>query len=134
MTTRRNGVTSCRAEHSEVDSKVDSKENSKVDSKEQLEDSEDLEDPVDPEENLYMGCSLIRELHVYGSAVPLQSLRDPRQFQHQGYGTLLMEEAERIAREEHGSYKIVVIAGVGTRGYYRRLGYWLEGPYMVKLL
>ena len=28
--------------------------------------------------------------------------RDPRKFQHQGFGTLLMEEAERIAREEHG--------------------------------
>lgn len=22
--------------------------------------------------------------------------------------------------------------GVGTRDYYRRLGYWLDGPYMVK--
>ncbi len=41
----------------------------------------------------------------------------------QGYGTLLMEEAERIAREEHGSKKISVISGVGTRYYYRKLGY-----------
>lgn len=29
-------------------------------------------------------CSIVRELHVYGSAVPLQS-RDPTKFQHQGY-------------------------------------------------
>ena len=29
--------------------------------------------------------------------------RDPSKFQHQGFGTLLMEEAERIAREEHGA-------------------------------
>ena len=36
-------------------------------------------------------CSIVRELHVYGSAVPLQA-RDPTKFQHQGYGTLLMEE------------------------------------------
>jgi elongator complex protein 3 len=58
-----------------------------------------------------------------------------------------MEEAERIAREEHGSGRIAVISGklqaplprvtadaegVGTRDYYRRLGYWLDGPYMVK--
>jgi elongator complex protein 3 len=50
----------------------------------------------------------------------------------QGIGTLLMEEAERIAREEHGSGRIAVISGVGTRDYYRRLGYWLDGPYMVK--
>ena len=29
----------------------------------------------------------------------------------QGFGTLLMEEAERIAREEHGSIKLAVISG-----------------------
>ena len=63
-----------------------------------------------------------------------------------------MEEAERIAREEHGSVKIAVISGtfplscayappliilspgVGTRDYYRRLGYELDGPYMSKTL
>ena len=45
-----------------------------------------------------------------------------------------MEEAERIAREEHGSRKISVISGVGVRGYYRKLGYWLDGPYMSKTL
>jgi elongator complex protein 3 len=78
-------------------------------------------------------CSVVRELHVYGSAVPLNA-RDPTKFQHQGYGTLLMEEAERIAVEEHGSQKILVISGVGTRHYYRKLGYELEGPYMVKSL
>jgi elongator complex protein 3 len=47
---------------------------------------------------------------------------------------MLMEEAERIARDEHGSPKMAVIAGVGTRHYYRKLGYELEGPYMVKYL
>ena len=104
-------------------------------------------------------CSIVRELHVYGSVVPVQS-RDPSKFQHQGFGTLLMEEAARIARQEHGSTKIAVIsgagpcrlsvpcdrgsrwqpwvwwwpAGVGTRDYYRKLGYELEGPYMVKRL
>ena len=74
------------------------------------------------------GCqsSLVRELHVYGSAVPVHG-RDPRKFQHQGYGTLLMEEAERISRNEHGSGKIAVISGVGVRSYYARLGYWLDG-------
>lgn len=47
---------------------------------------------------------------------------------------MLMEEAERIAIHEHKTSKIVVIAGVGTRHYYRKLGYHLEGPYMVKYL
>jgi len=45
-----------------------------------------------------------------------------------------MEEAERIALEEHGSVKMAVISGVGTRDYYRRLGYRLDGPYMSKEL
>ncbi|XP_077546720.1 elongator complex protein 3 [Haemaphysalis longicornis] len=82
---------------------------------------------------LLNGCSIVRELHVYGSVVPV-SARDPTKFQHQGFGTLLMEEAERIAREEHGSHKLAVISGVGTRNYYRKLGYELDGPYMSKLL
>ncbi|EFJ27096.1 hypothetical protein SELMODRAFT_412723 [Selaginella moellendorffii] len=64
-------------------------------------------------------CSIVRELHVYGTV---------------GYGTLLMEEAERIARKEHRSVKLAVISGVGTRHYYRKLGYELEGPYMTKRL
>lgn len=54
--------------------------------------------------------SIVRELHVYGSVVPV-SARDPGKFQHQGFGMLLMEEAERIAREEHSSTKIAVISG-----------------------
>eukprot|EP00547_Thalassionema_nitzschioides_P000743 CAMPEP_0194215590 /NCGR_PEP_ID=MMETSP0156-20130528/17499_1 /TAXON_ID=33649 /ORGANISM="Thalassionema nitzschioides, Strain L26-B" /LENGTH=533 /DNA_ID=CAMNT_0038944143 /DNA_START=75 /DNA_END=1673 /DNA_ORIENTATION=+ len=62
--------------------------------------------------------SMIRELHVYGTAVAVHG-RDPTRFQHQGFGILLMEEAERIAREEHGSEKLLVISGVGTRHYYR---------------
>lgn len=45
-----------------------------------------------------------------------------------------MEEAERIAVQEHRSTKLAVISGVGTRHYYRKLGFHLEGPYMVKHL
>ncbi|KAA0708474.1 Elongator complex protein 3 [Triplophysa tibetana] len=79
------------------------------------------------------GVSIVRELHVYGSVVPVSS-RDPSKFQHQGFGMMLMEEAERISRDEHGSGKLAVISGVGTRNYYRKMGYELEGPYMVKTL
>lgn len=78
-------------------------------------------------------CSVVRELHVYGTAVPVHG-RDSDKLQHQGYGTLLMEEAERISIEEHRSTKLAVISGVGTRHYYRKLGYELDGPYMSKLL
>uniref|UniRef100_A0A7S2JZS3 Elongator complex protein 3 n=2 Tax=Leptocylindrus danicus TaxID=163516 RepID=A0A7S2JZS3_9STRA len=80
-----------------------------------------------------MPSSIVRELHVYGTAVAVSS-RDPTKFQHQGFGMLLMEEAERIARDEHGSQKLLVISGVGTRHYYRKMGYELDGPYMSKLL
>lgn len=72
-------------------------------------------------------------MHVYGSVVPVSG-RDVKKFQHQGYGALLMEKAENIALNEHKSDKIAVISGVGTRNYYRKLGYELEGPYMVKSL
>ena len=47
---------------------------------------------------------------------------------------MLMEEAAKIASEEHGSNKLAVISGVGTRHYYRKRGYELEGTYMVKYL
>lgn len=79
------------------------------------------------------GVSIVRELHVYGSVVPVNA-RDPTKFQHQGFGMLLMEEAERISRDEHGSNKIAVISGVGTRNYYRKMGYELDGPFMSKML
>ncbi|CAL4069765.1 unnamed protein product, partial [Meganyctiphanes norvegica] len=79
------------------------------------------------------GTSIVRELHVYGSVVPVNA-RDPTKFQHQGFGMMLMEEAERIAREEHGANKMSVISGVGTRNYYRKMGYELDGPYMVRAL
>ncbi|XP_067623312.1 elongator complex protein 3 [Eurosta solidaginis] len=90
-------------------------------------------DTYQPELTKAGQCSIVRELHVYGSVVPVNA-RDPTKFQHQGFGMLLMEEAARIAREEHGSVKLAVISGVGTRAYYRKLGYELDGPYMSKML
>lgn len=96
------------------------------------EDEEYIESQLtDTFDDDHSGVSMVRELHVYGSVVPVHE-RDPVKFQHQGFGTLLMEEAERIAREEHGSTKLAVISGVGVRNYYRKLGYELVGPYMVK--
>ena len=79
------------------------------------------------------GAALIRELHSYGQHVPLQA-RATDAVQHQGLGRRLVAEAERIAREEFGRTRIVVIAGVGAREYYRHLGYTLEETYMIKRL
>lgn len=45
-----------------------------------------------------------------------------------------MREAERMAKDA-GYRKISVIAGVGTRGYYRKLGYHMSDyGYMLKPL
>ena len=56
---------------------------------------------------------------ILGSVVPVSS-RDPGKFQHQGFGTLLMEEAERIAREEHGNKLIHTLISYKNVYFYRK--------------
>lgn len=77
------------------------------------------------------GDAGIRELHVYGESTPLG---EEGNVQHRGLGKKLMAEAERIAREEYNSKKILVISGIGVREYYAKLGYTRDGPYMSKKL
>ena len=79
------------------------------------------------------GCALIRELHVYGLVAPSRKIKDESdpKVQHTGHGRRLMAEAERLALER-GYSKIAVIAGIGVRNYYRKLGYELKGLFMVK--
>jgi len=80
-----------------------------------------------------MPSTLVRELHVYGSLVPVGA--DAKgAWQHRGYGRMLLEEAERVSREEFDVSKITVLSGIGVREYYRRFGYRREGPYMSKRL
>jgi len=79
------------------------------------------------------GASLIRELHTYGQQLALRD-RDEEAVQHRGFGRRLMLEAERITKEEFGLARVAVIAGVGVREYYRKLGYELRDTYMVKRL
>lgn len=76
-------------------------------------------------------AALIREVHTYGKLARLST--DDAQVQHQGLGKQLMARSEAIAKEQ-GFDKIAVIAGIGTREYYKKLGYTLEGSYMVKNL
>ncbi len=77
--------------------------------------------------------AIIREIHTYGQLKPIGRGRtliiSP---QHKGLGKKLMEEAEKIVKKESTSRRIVVISGVGARGYFRNLGYKLVGTYMVK--
>ena len=77
---------------------------------------------------------LIRELHVYGPELPLDS-HAPDAAQHKGLGRALLEEAGRIAAREFQASRIAILSGVGAREYYRSdFGYTLEGDYMVKNL
>jgi elongator complex protein 3 len=65
--------------------------------------------------------AVIREVHVYGASLPL-GVREGRRAQHAGLGRELVEEAARRAREA-GFERIAVISAVGTRAYYRELGF-----------
>jgi len=78
-------------------------------------------------------AALIRELHTYGRHLPLHD-RSDQAAQHRGFGRALMNAAERIAQTEFGLSRMAVIAGVGVREYYRRLGYAEQETYMVKSL
>lgn len=75
------------------------------------------------------GSAIIRELHVYGALVPIDT--EMNKIQHKGFGKKLMEEAEKIA-QEHNYKKIAVISGIGVRKYYEKLGYTEKSTYMVK--
>ncbi len=78
------------------------------------------------------GAAIVREVHSYGQVVPL-STRSKGKAQHQGLGRLLMAKAEAEAVKK-GYKKLAVISAIGTREYYKKLGYVLEGTYMVKVL
>lgn len=76
------------------------------------------------------GAAMIREVHVYGRALGIGN--DSRgEAQHLGLGTKLVRKAEEIARAE-GFSELAVIAAIGTRDYYRRLGFEVGALYMAK--
>ena len=71
------------------------------------------------------GHAIIREVHVYGAAMQLGERAQNRP-QHQGFGSRLVSEARSVAaRAGYGS--LSVISAVGTRPYYRMLGFE-DGP------
>jgi elongator complex protein 3 len=78
-------------------------------------------------------CSIIRELHVYGPLVPVGK-HTKKAWQHKGYGSTLLSEAECISREDYDLGKILVTSALGTKQYYKRFGYNYDGPYMSKHL
>ena len=70
--------------------------------------------PVGPDD------AMIREVHVYGFAENIHA--EGTSAQHLGLGRTLIERACAIAREA-GYARINVISSVGTREYYRNLGF-----------
>jgi len=76
---------------------------------------------------------IIRELHVFGKSIKIGK-HEENSIQHSGLGRKLMGEAEKISREDFDARKILVISAIGTREYYKKLGYRLDGPYMSKQL
>ncbi|MGH9322102.1 MAG: elongator complex protein 3 [Vicinamibacteria bacterium] len=65
--------------------------------------------------------AVIREVHVYGSALGIGE-RDDGKAQHLGLGRKLIDRAALDARSR-GFKNLSVISSVGTREYYRRLGF-----------
>ena len=76
------------------------------------------------------GAALIREVHVYGQSLEFGA-DEAGAAQHVGLGMRLMQEAEARANRR-GYRRMAVISALGTRGYYRRLGYRLGETYMLK--
>ena len=69
--------------------------------------------------------AMIREVHVYGHLAAIGQRLGARS-QHLGLGRRLIRRARKIATEEN--YRnLAVISAVGTRPYYRRLGF-SDGP------
>ena len=80
------------------------------------------------------GCAMVRNF-VYGNLNSTEKTMNKTNSnsQHRGYGKQLMKEAEKIAIQ-NGYEKISVISGVGVRNFYRKIGYELNGGYMIKKL
>ena len=74
--------------------------------------------------------AFLRELHVYGEAVPID-VNIENATQHKGFGKKLLAESERLAKEQ-GKKELLVLSGVGVREYYRKLGYHRKGYYLAK--
>ena len=66
--------------------------------------------------------AMIREVHVYGVVVGFGEDADSGRAQHLGLGTRLVEAAAQRARSE-GFDELAVISAIGTRDYYRGLGF-----------
>lgn len=79
------------------------------------------------------GCSILRELHVYGVVQTTFDSENKSNNQHKGLGGRLIQFCEKITIH-NGLNKMAIISGVGVRNYYRKKGYRLHNSYMIKKL
>ncbi|MER5174828.1 MAG: tRNA uridine(34) 5-carboxymethylaminomethyl modification radical SAM/GNAT enzyme Elp3 [Candidatus Nitrosocosmicus sp.] len=98
-------------------------------------------------------CGVVRELHVYGPLVKIgfkstenNIHKDKNKennnllkrigfiYQHKGLGQNLLKEAEKICKQEYNLKKLSVISAIGTREYYKKFGYVINGPYVTKAI
>lgn len=77
--------------------------------------------------------AMIRELHVYGRMKKVGKDEGTHCYgaQHIGIGKKLLSMAETIAID-NSQDKMAIIAGIGVRTYYQKLGYQIKGSYMIK--
>jgi elongator complex protein 3 len=81
-----------------------------------------------------LDAPVVRELKVLGTEVPVGQRPDgPAAYQHRGLGRALIARAEEAARSA-GHTRLLVLSAVGTREYYRELGFERYGPHMAKPL
>ncbi len=78
------------------------------------------------------GAAIIREVHVYGQALPVGGEKSGAA-QHIGLGTQLIAKAEEISRQA-GFKRLAVISAIGTRLYYESRSFARGDLYHVKSL
>jgi elongator complex protein 3 len=109
----------------------------------------EIDKETDPSGKPRSNSSIIRELKVFGPMVSFdQGINDNIHFdgksdnnntripewQHRGYGQLLIEACERYSLERWDVKKLLVMSGVGVKRYYEKFGYEKDGVYMSKIL
>lgn len=89
-----------------------------------------LPDPAasDEQPEELRGCAVIREVHVYGPALHIGA-SSAGEAQHLGVGNRLIRAAAASAQQA-GFHQMAVIAALGTRTYYRGLGFRQGELYM----
>ena len=83
--------------------------------------------------NILKNKGLIRELHIYGDTVAVDTDKneDNNCVQHKGIGKNLLKIAEQKCMENH-IYGIAIISGEGVKGYYEKNGYKEADTFMIK--